>query len=118
MSTKPGQTTLPVTSRTSAPAGAARPPAAAPPPPPARPGPPRARRPGGPPEPRADARDPALGEQHVLHGVHAVRRIDDAAAPEQQAHAPSPPLLPAGRGRTPIRTATPFVTWARITGDG
>ena len=43
----------------------------------------------------AEPRDLAVLDQDVLDGVDAVRRVDHAAAPDQQeAHAPSPPLRP------------------------
>ena len=58
---KPGQTTLPLASTTSTPAGAG--------------------------EAVAQTLDLPVRDQHVLDGVHVVRRVDDAAAPEQEAHA-------------------------------
>ncbi len=56
-----------------------------------------------PPEPH----DLAVLDQEVLDGVDVVRRIDHAPAPDQEAHAWSPPLRPASRSKTPMRTATP-----------
>src|SRR5207245_2009393 len=65
----------------------------------------------------SDALDLALGDQHILHAVRGVCRVDDAAVLDEQTHGASP-LLPASRSNTPIRTATPFVTWSRITEYG
>src|SRR2546426_889118 len=65
----------------------------------------------------SDALDLAVGDQHILHAVRGVCRVDDAAVLDEQTHGASP-LLPASRSNTPIRTATPFVTWSRITEYG
>jgi len=92
MSMKPGQTILPLASTTSVPFWSLEAP--------------------------AEPLDLAVREQDILHGVEIVRRIDDAAAPEQEAHAPSPPFRPARRSRTPMRTATPRDTWSRMTEYG
>src|SRR5262249_47585590 len=66
----------------------------------------------------AEPFDLTLGDQDVLNGVEVVRRIDDAAAPQQEAHAPSPPFRPARRSGTPLRTATPRDRWSRMTEYG
>ena len=62
---------------------------------------------GGRLEASSQPRDLAVLDEDVLDSVDGVRRVDDAAAPEQEAHAPSPPLRPARRSSTPMRTATP-----------
>ena len=66
-------------------------------------------RPRGHRQARPDALDLAVGDQHVLHAVRGVRRVDDAAARDDEAHGASA-LLPASRSSTPILTATPFAT--------
>src|SRR5713101_4587332 len=63
----------------------------------------------------SDLRDAAVGREHVGDGVQSVRRIHDAAALDEEAHAAFPP---ASRKRTAMRTATPLVTWSRMTEYG
>ena len=89
MSMKPGQTTRPFSSRTWAPrAGDAG----------------------------ADLLDRALRDQHVERRVEPLRGVDDPPALQQQpAHDAASALPPRSRYSTAMRTATPFVTWSRIT---
>src|SRR5207244_6185494 len=63
----------------------------------------------------ADTLDLPVGDEDVLDGVDAVRGIDHAPVPDEEAHAAAAPLLPARSSSTPIRTATPLATWSRIT---
>src|SRR4029077_9315970 len=72
----------------------------------------------------SDALDLALEQVHVGGLVDLPRRIDHPAAPDQdpaQWSSPFPAALaqsgepPARRESTAIRTATPLVTWGRIT---
>ncbi len=75
-------------------------------------------RPLGSGEADAQPSDAPVGHQHVLHGVDAVRRVEDAPVPDQEARRAGPAhaaLLPARRYSTAIRTATPFDTWSRMT---
>src|SRR2546427_2954991 len=80
-------------------------------------------------EPRAHGGDAAVLDQHVRGLVQVAARVHHAAALEQQwrRHQSVPPaagpfaasassgLPPASRYSTAMRTATPFVTWSRIT---
>src|SRR5437763_736467 len=66
----------------------------------------------------ADTLDLPVGDEDVLDGVDAVRGIDHAPVPDEEAHAAAAPLLPARSSSTPIRTATPLATWSRITEYG
>src|SRR5262249_2445899 len=70
----------------------------------------------------SDPLDGPAVDQHVLHAVDAVDRIDDGPVLDQHrragpagAHSASPVLGPARSSRTPMRTATPLATWSRIT---
>src|SRR5213594_152683 len=80
-------------------------------------------------EARAHGGDAAVLDQHVRGLVQVAARVHHPAALEQQwcRHQSVPPaagpfaasassgLPPASRYSTAIRTATPFVTWSRIT---
>ena len=63
------------------------------------------------------ATTPSLQED-VERLVEVARRVDDAAAPEEDGASLIVPLAPIRRYRTAIRTATPFSTWSRITESG
>jgi len=60
------------------------------------------------------ARDAPVLQQHVAGGVEAPGGIDDAAALEKEPAQDSPPP-PSSSSSTAIRTATPLVTWSRMT---
>src|SRR3989440_9364482 len=77
-------------------------------------------------QPAADARDLAVLDQHVRGPVEIAAGVDDPPALQQNrpggAHS-LPPFAasassarpPASRYNTAMRTATPFVTWSRMT---
>src|SRR5205814_2694928 len=81
------------------------------------------------PERRADGGDLAVLYQDIGRLIEAAARVDHAPALQQErAHQsgipPAPPPLaasassglpPASRYSTAMRTATPFVTWSRMT---
>src|SRR5207249_3008434 len=75
--------------------------------------------------------DHAVDDEDVLRRIERARRIEHPAAADQhraatpredrrrhRRHAGDPPRLPARRNSTAMRTATPFVTWSRITEYG